>query len=232
MLSVPSAGPLPPDPGAKPAGLCRGRLCAAARTPARAASRRRAMPLAPIRRTPSADLRRPTPGGAARCPAALRCPLRHGRRAVFSWWMLVSRRSRGRSAAVRFRPLRPSGSLPSGNNLAVRPPSWRFARRRTSTAPAFGAASWPPRALRRADPRRRRRGRRFRRHGSLPGRPLAGCGFTSVSGARVPLRVAFSPTRSKGVAVWSGLAGILNPCRMEVLQACTLAGLQGLGPRL
>ena len=95
MLSAPSAGPLPPDPGAKPAGLCRARLCAAARTPARAASRRRAMPLAPVRRTPLGRSSQAHAGGAARCPAALRCPSGHGRRAVFSWWILVSRRSRG-----------------------------------------------------------------------------------------------------------------------------------------
>ena len=65
---------------------------------------------------------------------------------------------------------------------------------------------------------------------SLPGRSLPGCGFAAVSGSRGPLPVAFSPTHSKCVAAWSGLARILNPCRIEVLQDCRIAALQVCKP--
>ena len=218
-LSARSAGPLPPGPGAKPAGLCRARLCAAARTPARAASRRRAMPLTPIRRTPSAGLRRPTPG--ARLDVPPRCGARSVTAAVRCFLGGCSFRVARGVALPRYgfgrfgRPARFFGEQPgrAAAELAFRPaadlhgPRFR-GRAVDAAAAASGAMDRCPaaRSPAAASPR-----------------------FPEV---RVPLRVAFSRTRSKGVAAWSGLAGILNPCRMEVLQACRLAVLQGLGPRL
>ena len=88
------------------------------------------------------------------------------------------------------------------------------------------AGSCPPRSLRRADPRRLGPDRPFRNPRLLPGRALPGCGFAAVSGVRGPLLAAFSPTHFQCVAAWSGLARFLKPCRIEVLKACRIEGLQ------